>query len=143
MSWYFSPQAMINRWFGRSPSRSEERFETRYRETPERQPTPAGSVVSGAEMRVEDSGALLQQVEGPNGPPRGRTTSWAPQDLVTSTPAVTEMGNYFEVRYPATVPELLTPVTGQAGAHGNGNLNSAAGPIMSPGSMYGDEETQQ
>eukprot|EP00920_Eleutheroschizon_duboscqi_P028113 GHVT01068633.1.p2 GENE.GHVT01068633.1~~GHVT01068633.1.p2 ORF type:complete len:120 (+),score=0.11 GHVT01068633.1:52-411(+) len=76
MARYFSPQAMINKWFGRSPTSSQERFETRYRETPERQPMPAEDVRSEAgSMRVEDSGALPQQVEGPDGPPRGGTTS--------------------------------------------------------------------
>ena len=60
--------------------------------------------------------------------------------MVTSTPAAPETVDYLEIRYPATVPELLTPVTGQAGAHGNGVLNPAAGPTQSPGSLYGDEE---
>ena len=52
---------------------------------------PAEDVESGSSTRVEDSGALPQQVEDPNGPPRGGTTSWEPQDLVTwSTPAAAE-----------------------------------------------------
>ena len=79
MAGYISP--IISRWFGRSPTSSQERFEARYQETPERQLAPAEEVRSEAgSMRVEDSGALLQQVEGPDGPPRGETTSWAPQD---------------------------------------------------------------
>lgn len=54
----------------------------------------------------------------------------------TSTPAAPEM----RVRRPSTVPEMLAPVTGQASAYGNGPLDLTAGPVMSPGSMYGDEE---
>ena len=62
-----------------SPTESQQRFETQYEETPECHPAPAGSVTGRPESTsVEDSGALLQQVEGPNGLPRGRTTSRAP-----------------------------------------------------------------
>ena len=103
MSGYFSPGAMLNRLFGRSPTGSEARFETRYRNTPDRQPVSTEDVESAVMERDEDPGVLSQQVEG-NGLPRGGTTSWTPQDMVTSTPVTPVRDDFVNIRYPATVP---------------------------------------
>ena len=105
--------ATWRRWIGGPLSESQQRIEDEYQGTPDHQPTPAGSVTGGPEsMSVEDSGALLQQVEGPNGLPRGGATSRAPQDFVASTPAAPEVVDYATIRYPTMIPELLTPVLG-------------------------------
>ena len=91
---------------GRSPTESQQRVEAEYQGTPDHPPTPAESVTGGPEsMSVEDSGALLQQVEDPNGLPRGGATQRAPQGFVSSTPAASGV-----VDHTPMIPEQLTPV---------------------------------
>eukprot|EP00919_Chromeraceae_sp_WS-2016_P038231 GHVR01091289.1.p1 GENE.GHVR01091289.1~~GHVR01091289.1.p1 ORF type:complete len:188 (+),score=20.54 GHVR01091289.1:430-993(+) len=132
-----SPIAWVYKWWGRPPTESEERLESRYRRTPDQEPLQAGGVRGEVDRTsAEDSEALAQQVEGPNGLPRGGATSWAPQEAVTSTPAGREALNYM------TGQDLLTPVAGRAGAHGNGTLNPAAGLMQTPDSLREEEEGQ-
>eukprot|EP00919_Chromeraceae_sp_WS-2016_P038227 GHVR01091282.1.p1 GENE.GHVR01091282.1~~GHVR01091282.1.p1 ORF type:complete len:197 (+),score=33.97 GHVR01091282.1:430-1020(+) len=130
-----SPIAWVYKWWGRPPTESEERLESRYRRTPDQEPLQAGGVRGEVDRTsAEDSEASSQQVEGPNGLPRGGATSWVPQDAVTSTPAGREALNY------TTFQDLLTPVTGQVGAHGNGAPKPPAGLVQTPGSLREEEE---
>ena len=118
-----SPAAAWRRWIGGSPTESQQRIETEYQGTPEHHPTPAGSVTGRPEsMSVEDSGALLQQVEGPNGLPRGGATPRAPQGFVASTPAAPDV-----VDYTTMIPELLTPVLSQANGRHEAVMDTATG----------------
>eukprot|EP00919_Chromeraceae_sp_WS-2016_P069198 GHVR01163926.1.p1 GENE.GHVR01163926.1~~GHVR01163926.1.p1 ORF type:complete len:122 (+),score=20.45 GHVR01163926.1:52-417(+) len=108
MAGYYSPRAAISRWFGRSPTGTEERFEENYRQTPDSTSVAAGSVAGEPTMSVEDPEVVVQPVGSPDGQPGGtavlQTVLQTPLDVVTSTPAAPEL----VVKPPVIVPELLT-----------------------------------
>eukprot|EP00920_Eleutheroschizon_duboscqi_P005387 GHVT01012625.1.p1 GENE.GHVT01012625.1~~GHVT01012625.1.p1 ORF type:complete len:107 (-),score=19.28 GHVT01012625.1:72-392(-) len=99
---YFSSSTLWRRLTGRATTEEdlEEIFEDRYRETPERQqPGVANGVAEEEEasgMSAEVSGVQSQQVEDPIGLPRGGAASWAPQNILTSTPVGQELLNFVD-----------------------------------------------
>eukprot|EP00918_Siedleckia_nematoides_P070098 GHVU01152754.1.p1 GENE.GHVU01152754.1~~GHVU01152754.1.p1 ORF type:complete len:210 (-),score=15.55 GHVU01152754.1:20-649(-) len=135
MAGYYSPRAVMSRWVWGSPTPTEERFETNYREVPDHPPMPAGSVGGAVDMTIEAPGVVPRPETSPNGPPEDAAALWTPHDVVTSTPVAPETA----VAAPAVVLEMLTPVVGPAGASSR-TLGPAMRPAESPDSLFGDDD---
>eukprot|EP00920_Eleutheroschizon_duboscqi_P008445 GHVT01019509.1.p2 GENE.GHVT01019509.1~~GHVT01019509.1.p2 ORF type:complete len:293 (-),score=1.75 GHVT01019509.1:125-1003(-) len=126
MAGYYSPSAAMSRWFGRSPTEPQKRFEKDFQATPARPPVAAGSV---GNMSI-DSSVMLQPVGSPDGLPDVTAAPQTSPPVISSTPvAPGSVGGYSVM-----VPEYLTPVAGpMTSVPGNGANGLAVGLTSVPG----------